>query len=227
MTSRISKMARKSVVIIADKRDGDGYCSGCVLVKDRADGAVTVITSSNFVNGRDRHLKVVFFDREEFNATVVSVEGPFTLLRTSFHLGCEPISMLQDENALAPSSLFAFAPISQTANQKLPSFCTLESLDSYGSNVMDFVANSNKYFLVSCPYAETTRNGINRLTGAPVFTMGGKTAGFVLQNCRDLDREPEVVEIKVILKARHVHELMMSVPPAPPKKPAKKRKRCH
>lgn len=46
MTSRISKIARKSVVIIADKKDENAYCSGCVMVKD---GAVTVIASSAFV----------------------------------------------------------------------------------------------------------------------------------------------------------------------------------
>jgi len=66
MTSRISKIARKSVVIIADKRDEDAYCSGCVIMKD---GAVTVIASSDFVKRRERRLKVVFFDREE--ATLV------------------------------------------------------------------------------------------------------------------------------------------------------------
>jgi hypothetical protein len=47
--------------------------------------------------------------------------------------------------------------------------------------------------------------------------MGGKTAGIVQQDCRDADVEPEAAEIKVILKARHVHELMMSLPPASPK----------
>ena len=48
MTSRISKIARKSVVIIADKRDEDAYCSGCVMVKD---GAVIVIAVLRFCEG--------------------------------------------------------------------------------------------------------------------------------------------------------------------------------
>ena len=46
------------MVIIADKRDEDAYCSGCVIMKD---GAVTVIASSDFVKRRERRMKVVFF----------------------------------------------------------------------------------------------------------------------------------------------------------------------
>ncbi|CAD6214983.1 unnamed protein product [Miscanthus lutarioriparius] len=225
MTSRISKIARKSVVIIADKRDEDAYCSGCVIMKD---GAVTVIASSDFVKRRERRLKVVFFDREELEATVVIVQDSFCLLRTAFHPGCEAISLLEDEDGLIPSTTFMFAPISQTANQRMSTFATVESLASYGENETDLVADSTKYFLVSCPYSEKTRSGLNRLTAAPVFTLRGKTAGIVLQDCRDAVEDPEAAEVKVILKASHVNELMKLLPPAPLKRPGKKRKRsCH
>lgn len=138
MTSRISKIARKSVVIIADKKDENAYCSGCVMVKD---GAVTVIASSAFVKGRERHLKVVFSDREELKATVVAVQDSFCLLRTAFHPGCEAISLLNDEDGLIPSTTFMFAPISQSANQRMSTFSTVESLASYRQNET-LVANS-------------------------------------------------------------------------------------
>ena len=39
------------MVIIADKKDEDAYCSGCVMIKD---GAVTVIASSDFVRRGER-----------------------------------------------------------------------------------------------------------------------------------------------------------------------------
>ena len=55
----------------------------------------------------------------------------------------------------------------------------------------------SKYFLVSCPYSEKTRSGLNRLTAAPVFTLRGKTAGIVLQDCRDAVEDPEAAEVKV------------------------------
>ena len=50
---------------------------------------------------------------------------------------------------------------------------------------------------MSCPYSEKTRSGLNRLTAAPVFTLRGKTAGIVLQDCRDAVEDPEAAEVKV------------------------------
>jgi hypothetical protein len=220
MTSRIFKIAKKSVVIVADKNDSDAYCTGCVMVKDRN---VTVIASAGFVTGRESRLKVVFYDGIELDTRVVAVQGSFCLVRTNFHSGCEIIRLLEDGDDLVPQSTFMFIPQSETSTQRIPTYATVETLESYLNIETGLAANSTNYFFVSCDYFGKTPDGINRLTAAPVFTMCGKTAGIVLQDCRLRDSG---AEMKVTLKAGHLHALMVLVdPPARPKRPRKKRKR--
>ncbi|RCU61675.1 hypothetical protein SEVIR_6G063200v4 [Setaria viridis] len=227
MTSRIFKIARKSVVIVSDKNDGDAYCTGCVMVKDKN---VTVIASAGFVNGRESCLKVVFYDKTELDARVVAVQGSFCLVRTTFHSGCLPLRLLKDEDAVVvPQSTFMFIPQSQKIITRISTYATVETLESYLNIETDLAADSTNYFLVSCDYFGKNHDGTNRLTASPVFTMGGKTAGIVLQDCR-LNDNDSGAEVKVTLKARHLHrhlhELMALVDPAArPKRPGKKRKR--
>ncbi|CAN6182405.1 unnamed protein product [Urochloa humidicola] len=221
MTARMFKIARKSMVVVVDTEDADAYSSGCVMIKDKV---VTVIASSDFVKGREMRLKVVFFDRIELEATVVAVRDSFCLLRTAFHSECKAIRLLKDEDGVVvPQSTFMFAPQSRTTTRRISTYATTETLESYLNIESDLAENSTNYFLVSCPYFGKTYAGINRLTASPVFTLWGKTAGIILQDCRVA--RPGA-EMKVTLKARHIRELMMLVdPPATPTGPRKKRKR--
>ncbi|CAL5037556.1 unnamed protein product [Urochloa decumbens] len=206
MTSRIANIARKSVVIVADNNDTDGYCSGCVLRKTHR--TVTIITSKNFVLGIEDQLKVIFFDRIELQAIVVAVDDTFCLLVTDFHRDCEAIKLMENEDSLVPGPTFMFAPISQTANQRLTTFATVELLSSYTLDEIDLEeADSSNYFLVSCPYMETTCDGIDRLVAAPVFNLQGNTAGIVLECLRDVNDEPQAAEIKIVLKASYIDEI--------------------
>lgn len=221
MTTRIFKTARKSVVVVADTKDDDAYSSGCVMSKDNV---VTVIASSAFVRGRERRLKVVFSDRIELEARVLVVQDPFCLLRTAFHSECMAIKLWNDEDGvLIPRRTFMFAPHSHNTTQRISTYVTVETLESYLNIETDLAENSTNYFMVSCSYFGKTSTGINRLTASPVFTLWGKTAGIVVQDCR---AQRPGAEMKVILKARHIHELMMLVnPPADLPGPSRKKKR--
>ncbi|CAL5074148.1 unnamed protein product [Urochloa decumbens] len=219
MTARIFKLARKSMVVVVDTKDADAYSSGCVMIKDKV---VTLVASSAFVKGREMRLKVVFFDRIELEATVVAVRDSFCLLRTAFHSECKAIRLLKEEGVV-PQSTFMFAPQSRTTTRRIFTYATTETLESYLNIESDLAENSTNYFMVSCSYFGKTRFGINSLTASPVFTMWGRTAGIVLQDCRVAGPG---AEMKVTLKARHVRELMMLVdPPAASTGPRKKRKR--
>lgn len=78
MMSRIFKIARKYVVIGANKEDRDAYCSGCVLIKDMT---VIVIAPSDFCGEAPEG---GIFDRIELEAMVVDVHDSFCLLRMAF-----------------------------------------------------------------------------------------------------------------------------------------------
>lgn len=97
MTTRIFRTARKSVVLVADTEHIDAYSSGCVIIKDKV---ITVVASSAFVSGRERRLKVIFFDKTELKARVIAVQNSFCLLRTSFHSECVAIKLWNDEDGI-------------------------------------------------------------------------------------------------------------------------------
>lgn len=119
-----------------------------------------------------------------------------------------------------------FAPQSHNTTQRISTYVTTDTLESYLNIETDLAENSTKYFMVSCSYFGKTSTGVNMLAASPVFTLWGKTAGIVLQDCRE--KRPGA-EMKVTLKARHIRELIMLVgPPTDPTGPTgpgrKKRK---
>lgn len=205
---------------MVDKNVASEFCSGCVLIKD---SAITVLAPLSFVEGRETHLKVVFYDGEELDATFVSVEDLFCLLKTAVHSGCERVDLLRSDVA-CPQWTFTYVPRSCTTTEKLNTYVTAESLESYEED-RSLTINSTKYFMVSCDYVEMTPSGHNKLGGAPVFTMSGKTAGIVLQDADHVVQDPGA-EMKVTLKSNCLHQLMMLLdPPVPSNNPRKKRKR--
>lgn len=68
-----------SVVTVTVKSDPDEYCSGCVVVKSKvvqgSEYRTLIITSSEFVEGREDELTVVFWDNRELKATLLAVNN--------------------------------------------------------------------------------------------------------------------------------------------------------
>lgn len=115
---------------------------------------------------------------------MLAVSGAFCLLSTEFHKDCEMINLLARSSGLSPCRTFMVVPRSNTANEAVRTYVAVGSLKSYtffGGCVEGYnaVANSDKYFLVTCSYYGKTGNGINQLTAAPVFSMWGRTLGIV------------------------------------------------
>ncbi|XBH72399.1 uncharacterized protein [Aegilops tauschii subsp. strangulata] len=198
----------KSMVIVAEI-EGPGYCSGFVAFTEKQYGT-HIVTDDNFVKGRERSLKVFFFDNTVLRASIIHRGGGFCSLRTKFHSTCEQIQLIKGNTIPSPALLFP--PSSSTTFYHLPSFVTLESAESYPLNLestrilpTDQVPTLARMFVVDCHYTEETSDRVDRLSSAPVYTLSGSVVGIVVGRFRDSTWK------KLALSAKHVSTLIDSL----------------
>ncbi|CAO1942494.1 unnamed protein product [Urochloa humidicola] len=207
--ARLRRRVIRKVVIVGDA-EGPDYCSGFIVTSPEK-GRTYVVTQSSFINGRDNHLKVCFFDKTELPASVVTVGETFCILSTDLHRESRAITPMV--GAVVPSRAVTFAPSSPTDIYSIPSFVIVDSVDAYdvGDNdptASDHISDSNKYFEFTCHYGEKCLNGHSRLVAAPIFSMTGDTMGIAAGDFR-----PNEVggEIKLALSAEHIADMVDSL----------------
>lgn len=220
LKSRVTSRAMKSVVLVADKGDIAQYCIGFVIMKSHTDAeeisrrSTLVVVSSQFVSGREHNLEICFSDSWCCQASVVSIQGQFCLVRTEEHKNCEAIRWMTDQNisSLTPTTVFVVLPSSPTTMCCRQCYMLTESLESYSLSDGQLVADSGDYVVVGCSYRDKTvtglqkshdpnfileRDGLDRLTAAPVFDMSGAALGIIVRYCRMLRRAGHLLRVTI------------------------------
>ncbi|RLN22468.1 hypothetical protein C2845_PM07G30430 [Panicum miliaceum] len=208
--ARLSRRVVKKVVIVGDARGSD-YCSGFVVTSSEK-GRTHIVTQSSFVNGRENHLKVCFFDKIELPASVVTVGETFCILSTALHQNCRAITPMVGD--VVPSSAVIFPPSSATDICHIPSFVIVSSVDAYNvgdidPTASDHISDSEKYFEFTCHYGEKCLNGHSRLVAAPIFSMTGDAMGIGAGDFRPDEEGDE--EIKLALSAKYIADMVDSL----------------
>lgn len=200
----LARRCSKKVVIVVDGRSSD-FCSGFVLKS--SDKSTYIVTSTQFVEEREKDLKVCFFDGIELSASVFVKGSFFAVLRTNFHRHCEEITVMEGD--LTPSRIILFPPSSTSSIYHIPGFIILESVDAYQADILDDEAGptsrdhipvSERYFQLTCRYGDKCIDGHSRLVGAPVFNMKGEVVGIVTGDFRPKEGYEHVIKLGLCAK---------------------------
>jgi hypothetical protein len=209
-----------SVVLVQQVGRLEYFCVGSVI---QSEGESTfILTQSSILNSYSTpSLIVCFSDGRQLSASVVSRNGLFCILKTSFHPKCKALELFEGE--VDHSIAAAIAPSTPCSVYNIPGFILQKSIET--SDDVPGVQSSEKHFFIfACRYGDSCPNGKSRLISGPVFNMDSKALGFVFGDLRykhwlrddknQIDPEKYIEQgfhMKNCLASNHLDEMLGSM----------------
>lgn len=178
----VSKELAPSVVVVEQVHRLDYFCIGSVVRSIPEEGTFILAQAEILESFSDMRLMAHFFDGHEAPAEAIIRRGQLCILRTDYNPRCKEVELDIVKNVDLGYMMIP-APFSRSTQFPVPSLlfqprlvCTI-----FG-HLAPRIRGSRNYFMVRCQFGDKSANGVSRLAGGPVFSMGGKVVGILVRD---------------------------------------------